>query len=504
MGRGQRHTTDVVPDHCSPQATLWTYCVWHSTPYQFTTTWQHPQRWTKTGTRSILHQPSFQYVHRGQRSSSGGTSVEAVHELLSENSCCTNYPAHPALHEFGPTTRDLYLSKPNRKGGMTRPPNQPIGLKVEKALTSAEIDAEMVCPLKIPSFPPGTHEYNPKRHSLIEGVSKCMITSEEARTKFNEYHKALGQHDEVYTDVSKINERVGAAAVINRHFQNGETTCCPAVQKTPKLQHHLCCWGYGHHRGTGLLSVYGSCTARCCGLLWLIVLQAIESEDTENPLICHIMNLLWALSDKGTHVRFCWVPSHCGIEGNERVDQLAKETLDHDIDPLTTVHYADLKPVVNSYIQQEVQIKWDVSTVFFKTRGHLLVWAPPRLASSGLAWPCLAMPCHALSCLAWVWMWRFFVQYKKWDSYGGVVLMRFSRYLQSDYSRLITIWAKCIYILIFCAKTSFYKRYLLMAWYLVYPMIRGYFQIARLMPGKYGGHFADDIFKLILFIKNVV
>ena len=73
------------------------------------------------------------------------------------------------------------------------------------------------------------------------------------------------------------------------------------------------------------------------------------------------MNLLWALSDKGTHVRFCWVPSHCGIGGNERVDQLAKETLDHDIDPLTTVHYADLKPVVNSYIQQEVQIKWDVS-----------------------------------------------------------------------------------------------------------------------------------------------
>ena len=90
-------------------------------------------------------------------------------------------------------------------------------------------------------------------------------------------------------------------------------------------------------------------------------LQAIEGEDTENPLICHIMNLLWALNNKGTLVRFCWVPSHCGIEGNEIVDQLAKETLDHDIDTLATVHYADLKPVVNSYIQQEVQIKWDVS-----------------------------------------------------------------------------------------------------------------------------------------------
>ena len=74
------------------------------------------------------------------------------------------------------------------------------------------------------------------------------------------------------------------------------------------------------------------------------------------------MNLLWALSDKGTHVRFCWVPSHCGIVGSEIVYQLANETIDHDVDPLATVHYADLKPVVNSYIQQpEVQIKLDVS-----------------------------------------------------------------------------------------------------------------------------------------------
>ena len=62
-------------------------------------------------------------------------------------------------------------------------------------------------------------------------------------------------------------------------------------------------------------------------------LQTIESEDSKNPFICHIMNLLWSLSDKGTRVRFCWMPSHCGIEGNERVDQLAKETLCQDKEP---------------------------------------------------------------------------------------------------------------------------------------------------------------------------
>ena len=93
---------------------------------------------------------------------------------------CTDNPAHHDLHEFDPTTRDLYLSTPNGKGGMTRwhdsspypkmclwgrvvvkqmqsnpirPPIQTNGLKVEEALTAAKIEAEMFSPLKIPSFP---------------------------------------------------------------------------------------------------------------------------------------------------------------------------------------------------------------------------------------------------------------------------------------------------------------------------------------------------------------
>ena len=90
-------------------------------------------------------------------------------------------------------------------------------------------------------------------------------------------------------------------------------------------------------------------------------LQAIEGNDTENPFICHIMNLLWLLSDRGIRDRFCWISSHSGIQGNERVDQLAKKTLDQDIDQLASVYSTDLKPLVNSYIQQLVQIKWDVA-----------------------------------------------------------------------------------------------------------------------------------------------
>ena len=99
--------------------------------------------------------------------------------------------------------------------------------------SSAEINAELVCPLRTPNFPPGTHDYDPKRHDLIEGVSKCMISRQEAQAKFNEFREAQGSHDEVYTDGSKMNGRVRAEAVINRDFQNGETTYRQLSKRLP-------------------------------------------------------------------------------------------------------------------------------------------------------------------------------------------------------------------------------------------------------------------------------
>ena len=210
-----------------------------------------------------------------------------------------------------------------------------------KAMTSAEIDVEVVYPLKIPSFPPGTHEYDPKIHSLIEGMSKCMITSEEAQAKCSGYRNAQWPHDEVYTDGSKINEKVGAAAVIKRHFQNGETICRMLTKRLPNNSTIFAAeataitlaLNYYWYMGPIQHDVIVYSDSMSC-------LQAIEGKDTETHLICQIMNLLWALSDtKGVRVCFWWVPSHCGIEGNEIMDQLAKETLDHDIDSLTTVHY---------------------------------------------------------------------------------------------------------------------------------------------------------------------
>ena len=70
---------------------------------------------------------------------------QPMHYYVKTRACIDN-PAHHALHEFDRTTRDSYAPRPNGRGGITRTPAPPIGLKVEEAMTSAEINAELVCP----------------------------------------------------------------------------------------------------------------------------------------------------------------------------------------------------------------------------------------------------------------------------------------------------------------------------------------------------------------------
>ena len=58
----------------------------------------------------ILHQPSLQYVDGGQRSSFGGTSVEAVHELLSENPYLIWQPSTSCATWFWPNHKRFVSS----------------------------------------------------------------------------------------------------------------------------------------------------------------------------------------------------------------------------------------------------------------------------------------------------------------------------------------------------------------------------------------------------------
>ena len=56
------------------------------------------------------------------------------------------------------------------------------------------------------------------------------------------------------------------------------------------------------------------------------VLQSIRfyNGNSHNPLLHEICHLIHVLICKGSDLTFCWVPSHCGIRGNELADKCAK------------------------------------------------------------------------------------------------------------------------------------------------------------------------------------
>ena len=63
------------------------------------------------------------------------------------------------------------------------------------------------------------------------------------------------------------------------------------------------------------------------------VLESIYIQESKNPIMIEILDLLQDLKLSEIIVAFCWVPSHIGISGNERADVQAKAGLNRPREP---------------------------------------------------------------------------------------------------------------------------------------------------------------------------
>ena len=60
---------------------------------------------------------------------------------------------------------------------------------------------------------------------------------------------------------------------------------------------------------------------------------------------------------KNNNIILIWIPSHIGIQGNERADRAAKKALQTCISN-TKIPYTDLKPLINKFILEKWQKSW--------------------------------------------------------------------------------------------------------------------------------------------------
>ena len=90
------------------------------------------------------------------------------------------------------------------------------------------------------------------------------------------------------------------------------------------------------------------------------VLQVLQSKNSSTPLITRLLDKMNSLS-KNNSIILTWLPSHIGIQGNERSEQSCKKALQTHISN-TKIPYTDFKPLINKFIIKKWQKSWDDQT----------------------------------------------------------------------------------------------------------------------------------------------
>ena len=89
------------------------------------------------------------------------------------------------------------------------------------------------------------------------------------------------------------------------------------------------------------------------------VLLALQNRHTSSPLTTKLLNKLNTLSKN--NIIFTCIPSHIGIQGNEKADKAAKKALQIDMCK-SKIPYTDLKPTIKKFISDKWQKSWDNHT----------------------------------------------------------------------------------------------------------------------------------------------
>ena len=92
----------------------------------------------------------------------------------------------------------------------------------------------------------------------------------------------------------------------------------------------------------------------------LAALQSIQSwNSNRQDLLLETQHSLYRLHRTGIFVRFCWVPAHVGIKGNEGADKNAKiaTKMDNIID--IPFGKAEVKAILKKEVMKKWQDRWD-------------------------------------------------------------------------------------------------------------------------------------------------
>ncbi|XP_057691989.1 uncharacterized protein LOC130915851 [Corythoichthys intestinalis] len=164
-----------------------------------------------------------------------------------------------------------------------------------------------------------------------------------------------GQSVLVFTDGSKDPEtgRTGAAVHVPSYNVDIKTRCTDhlsvyAVEVTAIIM------------ALGWVQTNGIKLAVIASDSWSALTSILTMKSSRLDLVFELHRLMYEAQKGGLRVEFVWVPAHVGIEGNEVVDILAKQSLRAlGIERQGVLSRAEGKSIIGGYIQKRWQEYWE-------------------------------------------------------------------------------------------------------------------------------------------------
>ena len=296
-------------------------------------------------------------AHQGLRLALGAFRTSPVESLYTEadepplrlrrEKLALQYSLKVAAHPENPTYNIVFEPK---YGHLYRAKEKSVpsfGLRVQPSLKKVGLQQDLTIKETTPQLPPWTL-ITPNVNFDMSKENKKSETAEIIfNRKFTEIREKHKGYKPIYTDGSKTDEAVAAAAVrvdksITEAYNKNISIFTAEVRALELALKEINRCEENKH-----IIISDSKSA----------LQAIQDIWTTNPVVRRVLELHTKIR-KTKDVIFCWVPSHVGIRGNEAADQAAKAALASPVSN-SMVPAADWLSKPAQYVKDKRKQQWD-------------------------------------------------------------------------------------------------------------------------------------------------
>ena len=245
----------------------------------------------------------------------------------------------------------------------------PFSVRMQSLLSHSTFPTLHITPLYIPSFPPWLIPLPHICTSVFSDSPKSLTTPALLRAQFLSHAPTHSTSTHIYTDGSKTNSGTGFAVLFPTHHYQIKLPSESSVL-TSELSAILYALQQLLHVPSSSFTIFTDSRTS------LTLLQSLR---TTHPLVQEIQDWLFRVSVRHKSVSFCWVPSHVGITGNERVDSLARSIPSTNRPRSRNLPASDYYPIFRTFLTTQWQTSWStiIDNKLRTVKPSVLPWTHP-------------------------------------------------------------------------------------------------------------------------------